>query len=76
MIEAQNRYDMLVANGGSRKEKSAALEALQKEQAEALKEEEKQLLEDAQKAYEEYEAEHPSAEDVDNASGANGRMDL
>ena len=35
VIEAQNRYDMLVANGGSRKEKSAALEALQKEQAEA-----------------------------------------
>ena len=33
--EAQNRYDMLVANGGSRKEKSAALAALQKEQAEA-----------------------------------------
>ena len=35
VIEAQNRYDMLVANGGSRKEKSAALAALQKEQAEA-----------------------------------------
>ena len=33
--EAQNRYDMLVANGGSRKEKSAALAALQKEQTEA-----------------------------------------
>jgi hypothetical protein len=28
-------YDMLVANGGSKKEKSAALAALQKEQAEA-----------------------------------------
>ena len=35
VIAAQNRYDMLVANGGSRKERSAALEALQKEQAEA-----------------------------------------
>ncbi len=35
VIAAQGRYDMLVANGGSRKEKSAALAALQKEQAEA-----------------------------------------
>ena len=35
MIAAQGRYDMLVANGGSRKERSAALAALQKEQAEA-----------------------------------------
>ena len=35
--EAQHRYDMLVANGGSRKEKSAALAALQKEQREAKK---------------------------------------
>lgn len=33
--QAQDRYDMLVANGGSRKERSAALEALQKERAEA-----------------------------------------
>ena len=33
--EAQNRYDMLVANGGSRKDRSAALAALQKEQREA-----------------------------------------
>lgn len=35
VLNAQNAYDMLVANGGSRKEKSAALAALQKEQAEA-----------------------------------------
>ncbi len=35
VIAAQNRYDMLVANGGSRKDRSAALAALQKEQAEA-----------------------------------------
>ena len=35
VIAAQSRYDMLVANGGSRKERSAALAALQKEQAEA-----------------------------------------
>ena len=35
VIAAQGRYDMIVANGGSRKEKSAALAALQKEQAEA-----------------------------------------
>lgn len=35
VVAAQGRYDMLVANGGSRKEKSAALAALQKEQAEA-----------------------------------------
>ena len=35
VIAAQGRYDMLVANGGSRKERSAALAALQKEQAEA-----------------------------------------
>lgn len=35
VIAAQNSYDMLVANGGSRKEKSAALAALQKEKAEA-----------------------------------------
>ena len=33
--EAQNRYDMVVANGGSRKDRSAALAALQKEQREA-----------------------------------------
>lgn len=33
---AQNRYDMIVANGGSRKERSAALSALQKERDEAL----------------------------------------
>ena len=33
--DAQNRYDMLVANGGSRKDRSAALAALQKEQGEA-----------------------------------------
>lgn len=33
--DAQNAYDMLVANGGSRKDRSAALAALQKEQAEA-----------------------------------------
>lgn len=33
--QAQDRYDMVVANGGSRKERSAALEALQKELAEA-----------------------------------------
>lgn len=32
---AQNRYDMLVANGGSRKERSAALAALQREKEEA-----------------------------------------
>jgi hypothetical protein len=32
---AQNAYDMVVANGGSRKERSAALAALQKEQREA-----------------------------------------
>lgn len=36
VFAAQNRYDMLVQNGGSKKEKSAALAALQKEQAEAL----------------------------------------
>ena len=36
VFEAQNRYDMLVQNGGSKKEKSAALAALQKEKAEAL----------------------------------------
>lgn len=35
VINAQNRYDMLVANGGSRKDRSAALAALQKEQGEA-----------------------------------------
>ena len=35
VFAAQNRYDMLVANGGSRKERSAALAALQKEQEEA-----------------------------------------
>lgn len=35
VVAAQNRYDMLVQNGGSRKEKSAALAALQKEKAEA-----------------------------------------
>lgn len=35
VIAAQGRYDMLVANGGSRKERSAALAALQKEQEEA-----------------------------------------
>ena len=35
VVSAQNRYDMLVANGGSRKERSAALAALQKEQREA-----------------------------------------
>ena len=35
VIAAQGRYDMLVANGGSRHDKAAALEALQKEQAEA-----------------------------------------
>ena len=34
--DAQNRYDMLVQNGGSKKDKSAALAALQKEKAEAL----------------------------------------
>ena len=33
--DAQNRYDMVVANGGSRKDRSAALAALQKEQREA-----------------------------------------
>ncbi len=33
--QAQDRYDMLQANGGSRKERSAALAALQKERAEA-----------------------------------------
>lgn len=36
VVAAQNRYDMLVQNGGSKKEKSAALAALQKEKAEAL----------------------------------------
>jgi len=36
VFTAQNRYDMLVHNGGSKKEKSAALAALQKEKAEAL----------------------------------------
>jgi hypothetical protein len=36
VVAAQNRYDMLVANGGSKKEKSAALAALQKEKDEAL----------------------------------------
>ena len=36
VFAAQNRYDMLVQNGGSKKEKSAALAALQKEKAEAL----------------------------------------
>ena len=35
VFNAQNRYDMLVANGGSRKDRSAALAALQKEQREA-----------------------------------------
>lgn len=35
VVAAQGRYDMLTANGGSRKERSAALAALQKEQAEA-----------------------------------------
>lgn len=35
VFAAQNRYDMLVQNGGSKKEKSAALAALQKEKAEA-----------------------------------------
>lgn len=33
---AQNRYDMLMQNGGTKKEKSAALAALQKEKSEAL----------------------------------------
>ena len=36
VVAAQNRYDMLVANGGSKMEKSAALAALQKEKDEAL----------------------------------------
>ena len=36
VFTAQNRYDMLVQNGGSRKDKSAALAALQKEKSEAL----------------------------------------
>lgn len=36
VFTAQNRYDMLVQNGGTKKEKSAALAALQKEKAEAL----------------------------------------
>lgn len=35
-VDAQNRYDMLVQNGGSKKERSAALAALQKEKDEAL----------------------------------------
>ena len=35
VIAAQNRYDMLKQNGGSRKDRSAALAALQREQAEA-----------------------------------------
>ena len=36
VVVAQNRYDMLVQNGGSKKERSAALAALQKEKDEAL----------------------------------------
>lgn len=36
VFAAQNRYDALVQNGGSKKEKSAALAALQKEKDEAL----------------------------------------
>ena len=36
VFAAQNRYDMLVQNGGSKKDKSAALAALQKEKEEAL----------------------------------------
>lgn len=36
VVGAQNRYDMVVANGGSRKERSAALAALQRERDEAL----------------------------------------
>ena len=36
VVAAQNRYDMLVQNGGSKKEKSAALAALQKEKNDAL----------------------------------------
>jgi len=36
VFAAQNRYDMVVANGGSRKDRSAALSALQKEKEEAL----------------------------------------
>ena len=36
VFAAQNRYDMLMQNGGTKKEKSAALAALQKEKAEAL----------------------------------------
>ena len=36
VAKAQDRYDMLVQNGGSKKEKSAALAALQKEKEEAL----------------------------------------
>ncbi len=35
VVEAQNRYDMLAVNGGPRRERSAALAALQKEQEEA-----------------------------------------
>lgn len=35
VVAAQGRYDMLAANGGSRREKSAALAALQQEQREA-----------------------------------------
>ena len=35
VVAAQNRYDMVVANGGSRSERSAALAALQKEKEEA-----------------------------------------
>ena len=35
VVAAQGRYDMLVANGGSRRERSAALAALQQEQREA-----------------------------------------
>ena len=36
VFTAQNRYDALVQNGGSKKEKSAALAALQKEKDDAL----------------------------------------
>ena len=36
VVKAQNRYDMLVQNGGSKKERSAALAALQKEKNDAL----------------------------------------
>ena len=49
---------------------------LEREREEGLDEEEEELLKEAEEAYEEDLAEHPSYEDVDNASGANGRMDL